>query len=103
MKFEQFQSQNFPRVMMTLVATTIFLLTDLPFIPTRLSLTRLLVNMFHLALNSRLVTCAKATDTWLDRDRKHQKNGYWHACTGVSEDRGFEIEKFPQAKLASLI
>ena len=62
-----------------------------------------LVNMFHLALNSRLVTCAKATDIWLDRDRKHQKNGYWHACTSVSEDRGFEIEKFPQAKLASLI
>lgn len=62
-----------------------------------------LVDMFHLVLNFRLVICARATDIWLDRDRKHQKNGYWHACTSVSEDRGFEIEKFPQAKLASLI
>ena len=47
-----------------------------------------LVDMFHLVLNFRLVICARATDIWLDRDRKHQKNGYWHACASVLRGRG---------------
>eukprot|EP00435_Cladocopium_sp_Y103_P066722 s117_g29.t1 len=70
-----------------------------------------LVNMLHLALNTRLVTCARATDLWLDRDRKHQKNGYWHACTSVSEDRGLEaldflhplVEKLPDSEKQSCL
>ena len=44
-----------------------------------------LINMLHLALNTRLVTPAKATETWLDRDRKHQKNGFWPACIALVE------------------
>lgn len=44
-----------------------------------------LVDMLHLALNSRLTTCAKATESWLDRDRKHQKNGFWPACIALLE------------------
>ena len=52
-----------------------------------------LVDMLHLALNSRLVTCAKATDLFLDRDRKLQKNGFWHACASVLEDRGAEVDQ----------
>ena len=83
MKFEQFQSQNFPRVMMTLVATTIFLLTDLPFIPTRLSLTRLLVNMFHLLvprtrlaiLNIRVWHCLIGQKAKKHAKRNHPEEG----------------------------
>ena len=39
-----------------------------------------LVDMLHLALLCKSTTVAKATDTFLDKDRKHGSHGFWPAC-----------------------
>ena len=44
-----------------------------------------MVDMLHLALNTKLITVNRATEQWLDRDRKHAKNGFWPACLQVLE------------------
>ena len=47
-----------------------------------------LVDMFHLALNCKLTTVSKATEVWLDKDRRHNAPGYWPACQVVLQARG---------------
>ena len=42
-----------------------------------------LVDMFHLALNCKLITVSKATDAWLHKDQKHNIAGFWPACQVV--------------------
>lgn len=46
-----------------------------------------LVESFHLALNLKLTTTAKATEAWLDRDRRHNTAGYW-PCQLVVREAG---------------
>ncbi|CAE7242568.1 Cdkl4, partial [Symbiodinium necroappetens] len=53
-----------------------------------------LVESLHLALKLRLTTPPKATEAWLDRDRRHNTAGYWPCQLVVKEAL---LAKLPEA------
>ena len=71
---------------------------------TPLQIAAWLVDMLHLSLLCRQTTVTKATEVFLDKDRKKGTHGFWHACLIVLQAGWFGTDQrgMPTSNLLSL-